>query len=80
MSKPHGGTLVNRMLTGKKRDRLLEEAEEMKSLQLNSELRKDAFNISTGVYSPLEGFMVQEDLENVLEHSRLSMISLGLYR
>ncbi|MFO7791969.1 MAG: sulfate adenylyltransferase [Candidatus Saliniplasma sp.] len=72
MSKPHGGTLVNRMLTGKKKDRLLEEAEEMKSLQLNSELRKDAMNISTGVYSPLDGFMVQEDFENVLEHSRLS--------
>ncbi len=72
MSQPHGGTLINRMATGDKKERLQEEAEEMKSLTLNSELRKDIHNIAHGVYSPLKGFLCKEDFDSVLEHSRLS--------
>ncbi len=72
MSKPHGGTLVNRIISGNKRERLLEESSEMTKIQLTSELRKDAQNIASGVYSPLQGFMDHEDFDNVLEHSRLS--------
>lgn len=60
------------MLSGKRKDRLLEEASEMESLQLSSELRKDVGNIAAGVYSPLKGFMNSDDFENVIEHSRLS--------
>ncbi|MFW6047838.1 MAG: sulfate adenylyltransferase [Candidatus Natronoplasma sp.] len=72
MPKPHGGYLVNKIATGKKRERLKEEAKELPSITLNSGLRKDVQNIAHGVYSPLTGFFCQEDLNNVLEHSRLS--------
>ncbi|MGM0509528.1 MAG: sulfate adenylyltransferase [Thermoplasmatota archaeon] len=72
MSKPHGGTLVNRIISGSKRERLLDESSEMTKIQLTSELRKDTQNIASGVYSPLQGFMGHEDFDNVLEHSRLT--------
>lgn len=71
MSKPHGGSLVNKLISENKQDRLLEEAEGMKTIELDSGLRKDAQNIAHGVYSPLQGFMCRDDFENVLEHSRL---------
>ncbi|MBS3817537.1 MAG: sulfate adenylyltransferase [Candidatus Thermoplasmatota archaeon] len=72
MSKPHGGTLINRMAPDGKKERLREESEEMKSITLNSELRKDVHNIAHGVYSPLTGFFSSEDFDSVIEHSRLS--------
>lgn len=72
MIKPHGGTLINRQITGDNRDKLLEQSREMPVITLSSALRKDAQNIASGLYSPLEGFLCKEDMENVLEHSRLS--------
>ncbi len=72
MPKPHGGQLVNRVVSGKRKDRLLEEAEEMRSIRLDSSLRKDVQNIAHGVYSPLNGFLCKDDYKNVLEHSRLA--------
>ncbi len=72
MPKPHGGTLINRIVSSSKKERLLEEAENMTTLKLNGGLRKDVENIASGVYSPLEGFLSREDFENVLHHDRLS--------
>lgn len=71
MSKPHGGNLVNRIVSDEKRERLLDESEGMKSLSLSSQLRRDMQNIASGVYSPLQGFMCRDDFESVVEHSRL---------
>ncbi len=72
MPKPHGGTLINRIVSSSKKERLLEEAESMTTLKLNGGLRKDVENIASGVYSPLEGFLCRDDFENVLHHDRLS--------
>ena len=72
VSKPHGGKLVNRVVTGKRRERLLEEAKELPSIELNDSLAADVANIAHGVYSPLEGFLVQEDYLHVLYDMRLS--------
>lgn len=72
MIKPHGGTLINRLVSGSRREELLQGAKEFPSLRLSSALRKDVQNIATGLYSPLEGFLCSDDMENVLEHSRLS--------
>ena len=72
MPKPHGGRLVNRTLSGKRQERILEESKEMPTLSLDSGLRKDVQNIANGVYSPLEGFMGKNDLDSVLDHCRLS--------
>ncbi len=71
MSRPHGGTLVNRVLSGDKQERLLDESDDMFSLKLRGGLRKDVQNLANGVYSPLQGFMCKNELDNVMEHSRL---------
>jgi len=72
VSKPHGGRLVNRVAVGRRRELLLEEARELPAIELNDSLAADVANIAHGVYSPLEGFMVQEDYLHVLYDMRLS--------
>ncbi len=63
---------MDRVARGRTRERLLIEAKEMPSLPLTASLAADAANIAHGVYSPLEGFMVSEDYQNVLDQMRLS--------
>ena len=72
VSRPHGGRLVDRVARGGSRERLLEEAGGMPRITLSESLAADVANIAHGVYSPLEGFMVREDYESVLELMRLS--------
>ncbi|RLG84550.1 MAG: sulfate adenylyltransferase [Thermoprotei archaeon] len=72
VSKPHGGRLVNRIVTGKRREHLVEEAKELPKIVLNDSLAADVMNIAHGVYSPLEGFLTQEDYIHVLYDMRLS--------
>jgi len=72
VSKPHGGRLVNRVVTGKRREHLLEEARELQKIELSPELASDVMNIAYGVYSPLEGFLLREDYIHVLYDMRLS--------
>ena len=70
-SVPHGGRLVTRVAKGERRRRLLEEADELSSLDLDLDAALDVENIAYGVYSPLEGFMVYEEYDSVLEDMRL---------
>lgn len=72
MSKPHGGVLINRVLSGNKGERISEEAKSMSKLRLNEGLRKDVENIASGVYSPLEGFLCSEDIDSIIDHDRLA--------
>jgi len=72
VSKPHGGRLVDRIAKGRSRERLLVEAREMVKIHINDSIAADTANIAHGVYSPLEGFMVQEDYLSVLHNMRLS--------
>ncbi|AEM38274.1 sulfate adenylyltransferase [Pyrolobus fumarii 1A] len=72
VNKPHGGRLVDRVARGRSRERLLAEAPEMPRLELSASLAADAANIAHGVYSPLEGFMVREDYQSVLDNMRLA--------
>ena len=67
MSKPHGGKLINRCI---KKD--LKEIKNLPVLSINTNLAEDVENIARGVFSPLEGFLCRNDVENVLEHMRLS--------
>ncbi len=67
MIKPHGGTLIERCLK--------KELPDMKDLQtynIDSTLADDIVNIATGVYSPLTGFLNQNDLDAVLKTKRLA--------
>ena len=70
-SRPHGGRLVNRVVTGRRRELLLEEAKELTKITLSDDWTVDLVNIAKGVFSPLEGFMVQEEFLSVLYDMRL---------
>ncbi len=71
LGRPHGGRLVNRLVRGPKRDRLLEEAAEMPKLVLDANAAMDLWQIAVGGFSPLEGFMCRSDYERVLAEARL---------
>lgn len=61
---PHGGKLINKYIE--------KNYDGLKTFEVSSDIRNDAENIATGVFSPLEGFMIQEDFLNVLKEGRLS--------
>ncbi|MHA1594168.1 MAG: sulfate adenylyltransferase [Candidatus Baldrarchaeia archaeon] len=71
ISRPHGGRLVNRVLASKRRERILEEVDEFERLNIDQGRAFDAENIAYGVYSPLEGFMLEEEFLSVLDDMRL---------
>ncbi len=72
MIQPHGGTLVDRLVSGEARDALLAQAESLPSVTLDSRERSDLEMIATGAMSPLTGFLNQADYEGVVEGMRLA--------
>jgi len=72
VSRPHGGRLVNRVVRGPRLSHLLDEARELQQLEVSYERVIDILDIAFGVFSPLEGFLVQDDYESVLARMRLS--------
>jgi len=68
---PHGGELVNRILSGEKRDFWGEKAASLPAVTVDSRVLSDIEMIATGAMSPLEGFMCRDDYNHVLEHMRL---------
>src|SRR5215217_9679534 len=71
-SVPHGGTLVNRRAPHEERDERTQRARDLPKVTLGPRTLSDLEMISTGVFSPLTGFMVREDYESVVETMRLS--------
>ena len=61
--KPHGGKLVNRV---SKKD-----PSGLFSITITEDLANDVENISDGIFSPLEGFLGQQDFERVISKGRL---------
>ncbi|UCB56914.1 MAG: sulfate adenylyltransferase [Candidatus Omnitrophota bacterium] len=72
MHKPHGGKLINRVLNEDERNKVSKKLERLYHLKLTEEATQDVFNITTGVYSPLEGFIGREDYINILDNRRLA--------
>src|SRR5215211_3008527 len=68
---PHGGELVDRRAPEDQRDELLSRAEGFARVTLGPRALSDLEMISTGVFSPLPGFMVSEDYESVVETMHL---------
>lgn len=62
--RPHGGKLINKFTTRKNTDGLF-------SIEVTSDLRNDIENIADGTFSPLEGFMGQDDFESVVKSGHL---------
>ena len=68
---PHGGTLVNRIVTGKERDALLASAATLPALELDAWGLSDVEMLAIGGFSPLDGFMIRADYEGVVANRRL---------
>ena len=62
MAKPHGGKLINRNLKKQPSD-----IGNIPTFKINTNLSEDILNISQGIFSPLEGFLCNNDLENILQ-------------
>lgn len=69
---PHGGTLIQLEQTGEKREQSLKEAEGLQTLTISAWTVSDLELIGIGGFSPLQGFMKQDDYEAVLRESRLA--------
>ena len=62
--KPHGGNLVNRITKA--------DPAGLDSITITEDLANDVENIADGIFSPLEGFLGQQDFESVVSKGRLS--------
>ena len=71
-STPHGSTLVDRFLRGVAREGALEKAQQLPHLSLSPVSISDIGLIANGVFSPLTGFMNQDDYQGVVDTMHLS--------
>lgn len=72
VNQPHGGQLVNCELKDDNRNKTIKEAREYPSLTVDSWTLSDMELIGVGAFSPLTGFMVEEDYVNVVDSTRLA--------
>lgn len=66
---PHGGKLVDRMISKQSSEHLAADA--LPKIRLNENQQMDLEQLAIGTYSPLEGFMGKEDTQSVLDKMRL---------
>jgi sulfate adenylyltransferase len=65
MPKPHGGSLVNNFVHPSSIN------DDLFVLDVDLGIKKDIENISFGIFSPLKGFMGEDDFNSVVKHGRL---------
>ena len=71
VNKPHGGKLIRRTLGEKSRERVLSEIDDYTRFDIKEVNAVDVQSIATGIYSPLTGFMMSDELQSVLAYMRL---------
>lgn len=71
MIEPHGGTLVNRIIEGQYAEQIREAVSEGPTITLERSQFQDAINLGTGRFSPLDGFLVQNDFLKVVHDMTL---------
>lgn len=69
---PHGGSLINKLAAGEERERLLQEAEKLQTISINKWSISDLDLIGVGAFSPLTGFLNEEDYRSVVKNMRLA--------
>ncbi|MEH2412185.1 sulfate adenylyltransferase [Nostoc sp.] len=69
---PHGGQLVNRIATPEQRAEFLSKADFLPRVQLDDRAVSDVEMIAIGAFSPLTGFMNQEDYDRTVTKMRLA--------
>ncbi len=68
----HGGQLVNRIASPEQREEFLSKAEFLPRVQLDERAVSDLEMIAIGGFSPLTGFMNQQDYDRVVTEMRLA--------
>ena len=68
---PHGGELVNRIATESQRLEFLAQAGVLPRVSMDQRTTSDLEMIAIGGFSPLTGFMEQQDYEQVVHHMHL---------
>ncbi|MGY5852651.1 MAG: sulfate adenylyltransferase [Candidatus Thorarchaeota archaeon] len=71
MIEPHGGKLVDRIVSEKESTRIIESFSEYNVYEIGQELAQEINNIVHGIFSPLEGFLTGAEFTSVLEGGRL---------
>ncbi|HAX85662.1 MAG TPA: sulfate adenylyltransferase [Cyanobacteria bacterium UBA11370] len=69
---PHGGQLINRIVTPEQHSEFLDKADSLPKVQLDERATSDLELIAIGGFSPLTGFMEQADYESVVDTMRLA--------
>jgi sulfate adenylyltransferase len=69
---PHGGTLVDRVVTGAEADQLRAHAATLPLVTLTDTQAADLEMIAVGAMSPIEGFLGKADYDSVVERCRLA--------
>jgi sulfate adenylyltransferase len=69
--KPHGGTLVNRLVTDGEAGEVLTKAARLLPIPLDARTSADAELIATGAFSPLRGFVSHDDYASIITNMRL---------
>ncbi|MCT7961855.1 sulfate adenylyltransferase [Laspinema sp. D1] len=69
---PHGGHLINRIVSPAQKQEFLAQSETMPRLQLSDRALCDLILIAIGGFSPLTGFMDQKDYDPVVTDMRLA--------
>jgi len=70
--QPHGGQLINRLADGPEREKLLAEAASLVSISVNAWTISDLDLIGVGAFSPLTGFLNENDYLSVVNDMRLA--------
>lgn len=63
---PHGGRLINRYVSNKRN------TDSMFSIDISNDLRNEVENIAEGIYSPLEGFIGENDFQSIVQSGHLN--------
>jgi sulfate adenylyltransferase len=69
---PHGGELINRLATPEEKQNFLAKADSLPRVQLDERATSDLVMIAIGGFSPLNGFMEQNDYLGVVKEMRLA--------
>ncbi|MGF7049805.1 sulfate adenylyltransferase [Paenibacillus sp. DS2015] len=69
---PHGGKLIQRVIQGEAREKLLQEAKSWKKIAINTWTISDLDLIGVGAFSPLQGFLNEVDYRSVISSMRLA--------
>jgi sulfate adenylyltransferase len=69
---PHGGTLINRIVTEEQKAEFLSQADSLPRVQLDERATSDLVMIAIGGFSPISGFMGEADYKSVVDDMRMT--------